>query len=47
MEKNTPNITGSLRHRILRIPEAAYSASGIIINGRRIKSLAPGAEDKQ
>jgi len=39
MEKNTPNITGALRHGILRIPEATYSASGIIINGRRIKSL--------
>lgn len=39
MEKNTPNISSSLRHEILRIPEATYAASGIIINGRRIKSL--------
>ena len=39
MEKNTPNISSSLRHEILRIPEATYGASGIIINGRRIKSL--------
>ncbi|SNT94773.1 hypothetical protein SAMN06297421_1071, partial [Aristaeella hokkaidonensis] len=39
MEKNTPNISSSLRHEILRIPEATYAATGIIINGRRIKSL--------
>ena len=39
MEKNTPNISSSLRHGILNIPEATYAASGIIINGRRIKSL--------
>lgn len=39
MEKNTPNISSSLRHSILKIPEATYAASGIIINGRRIKSL--------
>ena len=34
MEKNTPNISSSLRHGILNIPEATYAASGIIINGR-------------
>ena len=39
MEKNTPNISSSLRHEILRIPEATFAATGIIINGRRIKSL--------
>ena len=39
MEKNTPNISSSLRHGILNIPEATYAASGIIVNGRRIKSL--------
>ena len=39
MERNTPNISSSLRHEILRIPEASYAATGIIINGRRIKSL--------
>ena len=33
-----PNLTSSLRH-ILRVPTACYEASGIIINGRRIKSL--------
>lgn len=34
-----PNINSSLRHSILRMPEEAYKASGIIINGRRIKTL--------
>ena len=33
-----PNLTSSLRH-ILRVPSACYEASGIIVNGRRIKSL--------
>lgn len=33
-----PNLTSSLRH-ILRVPSACYEASGIVINGRRIKSL--------
>jgi len=36
----TPTIESSLRgHGILKIPEACYSASGIIINGRRIKTF--------
>lgn len=40
MEKPiTPRINSSLRHEIVRMPEEAYSASGIIINGRRIKTL--------
>ncbi|MBQ8986728.1 MAG: hydrolase [Lachnospiraceae bacterium] len=40
MEKpTTPRISSSLRHEIVRMPEEAYSASGIIINGRRIKTL--------
>lgn len=34
-----PNINSSLRHSILKMPEEAYKASGIIINGRRIKTL--------
>ncbi|MBR5389895.1 MAG: hydrolase [Clostridia bacterium] len=34
-----PRIQSSLRHRILNMPEATYEASGIVINGRRIKSL--------
>ena len=34
-----PNISGSLRGNILKIPEEAYKASGIVFNGRRIKSF--------
>lgn len=33
-----PNLTSSLRH-ILHVPSACYEAGGIVINGRRIKSL--------
>lgn len=33
-----PNLTSNLRH-ILHVPSACYEASGIVINGRRIKSL--------
>ena len=40
MEKNyIPNIQSKLRHHILKMPEACYSASGIIVNGRRIKTF--------
>lgn len=40
MEKNhAPNVESPLRHGILRMPQAAYSASGIIVNGRRIKTF--------
>lgn len=40
MEKTPiPNIQSSLRHQILKMPEASYSASGIIVNGRRIKTF--------
>ena len=36
----TPTIESSLRgHGILKMPEACYSASGIIINGRRVKTF--------
>ena len=36
----TPTIESSLRgHGILKMPEACYSASGIIVNGRRIKTF--------
>ena len=35
---NTPQIDAKLRH-ILRMPEECYLASGIIVNGRRIKTL--------
>ena len=31
-----PVIQSSLRHGILKIPEAVYEASGIIVNGRRL-----------
>ena len=34
-----PTYESSLRHNILKMPEAVYEASGIVINGRRIKSL--------
>lgn len=34
-----PHIESPLRHGILKMPEACYSASGIIINRRRIKTL--------
>lgn len=34
-----PTIQSSLRHSILNMPEAVYEASGIVVNGRRIKSL--------
>ena len=40
MEKNfIPNVQSSLRHHILKMPDACYSASGIIVNGRRIKTF--------
>ena len=34
-----PQIGSRLRQHILKIPEAVFQASGIIINGRRIKSF--------
>ena len=34
-----PKIESSLRHSILKMPEETYRASGIVINGRRIKSF--------
>lgn len=33
-----PNLSSSLRH-ILHVPSACYEASGIVVNGRHIKSL--------
>ena len=41
MEKENliPYIQSPLRHHILKMPEACYSASGIIVNGRRIKTF--------
>ena len=38
-EKNIPKITSRLRHNILEMPQEIYQASGIVIYGRRIKSL--------
>lgn len=34
----TPEVNSSLRH-ILRMPRECYAASGIVVNGRRIKSM--------
>ena len=34
-----PSINTSLRHNILRMPEECYAASGIVVFGRRIKTL--------
>lgn len=34
-----PSIESRLRHNILKIPSEVYKASGIVINGRRIKSF--------
>lgn len=38
-EKQVPVIQSALRHNIISMPDEIYAASGIIINGRRIKSL--------
>lgn len=34
-----PTVQSRLRHGILRIPETAYAATGIVVNGRRLKSF--------
>ncbi len=39
MVNEAPVIKSSLRSHIVKVPESIYKASGIIINGRRIKSL--------
>ncbi len=40
MEENkVPSIEGKLRQHVVKMPEAIYQASGIIVNGRKIKSL--------
>ena len=36
---NIPNIESVLRHNILKVPSATYEASGIVINGRKIRSF--------
>ena len=38
-KQSVPRIQSPLRHQILEMPKAIYEASGIVINGRRIKSL--------
>ncbi|MDO4197798.1 MAG: hydrolase [Erysipelotrichaceae bacterium] len=38
-KKTAPSIQSSLRGHILRLPEEVYDASGIVINGRRLKSF--------
>ncbi len=38
-EKHVPKIQSALKHNLITMPDEIYSASGIIINGRRIKSL--------
>lgn len=37
--KNTPHVQSKLRHNILKMPKEVWDASGIMIYGRRIKSL--------
>ena len=37
--RTPPNVQSSLRHTILEMPKEIYNATGIVINGRRIKSL--------
>lgn len=37
--KVVPSIQSSLRHNILNLPKEVFEASGIVINGRRLKSF--------
>ncbi len=39
VKAGAPTIQSSLRHHILKMPEAVYEASGIVVNGRRLKSF--------
>ena len=39
VKNSAPTVQSSLRHQILKMPSAVYEASGIVVNGRRIKSL--------
>ena len=39
MEKKIPRIQGELRRHIVEMPKEIWSSSGIVIFGRRIKSL--------
>lgn len=38
-KKISPRIEGQLRHNILKLPQSVYNATGIVVNGRRIKSF--------
>ena len=38
-KKSSPRIEGQLRHNILKLPQSVYQATGIVVNGRRIKSF--------
>lgn len=38
-KKISPRIEGQLRHSILKLPQSVYQATGIVVNGRRIKSF--------
>ena len=38
-KRSAPRVDGQLRHNILRMPETVYDATGIVINGRCIKSF--------
>ena len=38
-KNDMPRVESKLRHNILEMPEEVYQASGIVIYGRRIKSL--------
>ena len=38
-KKSSPCIEGQLRHNILKLPKSVYNATGIVVNGRRIKSF--------
>lgn len=38
-KQEIPSITGALRTHSIKMPEETYKASGIVINGRRIKSV--------
>ena len=38
-KKISPRIEGQLRHSILKLPRSVYQATGIVVNGRRIKSF--------
>ena len=38
-KKTSPNVESRLRHNLLKMPQEVYAASGIVINGRRLKSF--------